>query len=89
MKKTTPLESNEALVLQQIYEDGDNSLNELSASLQLNKGRVRTIVNRLRKKHLVAIRKQAGEALITLSEQGKRLLSTMWPDGYRLPAGSY
>ena len=73
------LSTNDALVLQQIAECGQESLDELMYDTHMSQGRLHALVERLKHKGSVKIQYDFEEILISLSTQGKHVLKQIWP----------
>ena len=82
MKKVQPvnLTSDEALVLQQIAENGEDDVIGLSRGLRMSRSRVAQQLERLRAKKLVTIKSVYGDLWVRASKRGRRLVRYMWPE---------
>lgn len=74
------LSTEDALVLQQISESGEEDVISLSRSLGMQRQRVMVSLERLRQKGLVKIKRTADDWWIYLSNKGKQLSSYVWPE---------
>ena len=74
------LSTEDALVLQQISESGEEDVISLSRSLGIGRKRVMVSLERLRQKGLVKIKRTADDWWIYLSTKGKQLSSYVWPE---------
>ncbi len=74
------LSTEDALVLQQISESGEEDVISLSRSLGIGRQRVMVSLERLRQKGLVKIKRTADDWWIYLSTKGKQLSSYVWPE---------
>ena len=82
MKKVQPvnLTSDEALVLQQIAENGEDDVIGLSRGLRMSRSRVAQQLDRLRAKKLVTIKATCGDLWVRASKRGRQLVRYMWPE---------
>lgn len=78
--KEVNLTTNEALILQQIYEDGSDNVVVLAGQVGLSRRTVMNILADLRRKGLMAIDQIYGNAWVRLTTRGKRLVQKIWPE---------
>lgn len=79
--KHTPLPYEQALVLQQINEAGEEDFTGLAAALRFGRAKLADILQSLHRKRLILVRKSSyAEAWVRLSTKGKRLMSQAWPE---------
>ena len=78
--KEVNLTTNEALILQQIYEDGGDDVVVLAGQVGLSRRTVMNILADLRRKGLMAIDQIYGNAWVRLMARGKRLVQKIWPE---------
>ena len=78
--KEVNLTTNEALILQQIYEDGGDDVVVLAGQVGLSRRTVMNILADLRRKGLMAIDQIYGDAWVRLTAHGKRLVQKIWPE---------
>jgi hypothetical protein cdiviTM7_02395 len=78
--KEVNLTTNEALILQQIYEDGGDDAVVLAGQVGLSRRMVMNILADLRRKGLMAIDQIYGDAWVRLTARGKRLVQKIWPE---------
>lgn len=78
--KEVNLTTNEALILQQIYEDGSDDVVVLAGQVGLSRRMVMNILADLRRKGLMAIDQIYGDAWVRLTARGKRLVQKIWPE---------
>lgn len=78
--KEVNLTTNEALILQQIYEDGGDDVVVLAGQVGLSRRTVMNILADLRRKGLMAIDQIYGNAWVRLTARGKRLVQKIWPE---------
>lgn len=75
----TTLTTNEALVLQQVYEDGSDDAAMLAAQMVMPRWTGMCVLADLRCKGLMAIDQAHGDAWVRLT-RGKRLVQCIWPE---------
>ena len=83
MKKTNKqitLSTDEALVLQQISEHGEDDIVGLSRSLRMSRQRVAALLMHLKHKGLVRIQAQCDDWWVQTSRKGTQLVRSMWPE---------
>ena len=78
--KEVNLTTNEALILQQIYEDGSDDVVVLAGQVGLSRRTVMNILADLRRKGLMAIDQIYGDAWVRLTARGKRLVQKIWSE---------
>jgi len=76
----TTLTTNEALVLQQVYEDGGDEAAMLAAQMVIPHWTAMHVLADLRRKGLMAIDQAHGDAWVRLTTCGKRLVQRIWPE---------
>ena len=74
------LTTNEALVLQQVYEDGGDDMAYLAAHMGMPRRTAMNVLADLRRKGLMAIDQAYGDAWVQLTTRGKRLVQRIWPE---------
>ncbi len=74
------LTTNEALLLQQVYEDGGDDTATLAAQMGMPRRTVMNVLTDLRRKGLMAIDQAYGDAWVRLTTRGKRLVQRIWPE---------
>ena len=74
------LTTNEALVLQQVYENGDDEAAMLAAQMGMPRRTAMHVLADLRRKGLMAIDQAYGDAWVRLTTRGKRLVQRIWPE---------
>lgn len=74
------LTTNEALVLQQVYEDGGDDAAILAAQMGIPRRTAMHVLADLRRKGLMAIDQAYGGAWVRLTARGKRLVQQIWPE---------
>ena len=82
MKQIRPiaLTNDEALVLQQITENGEDDVIGLSHGLRMSRSQVAKQLDRLRAKKLVTIKATCGDLWVRASKRGRQLVNYMWPE---------
>ena len=76
----TTLTTNEALVLQQVYEDGGDEAAMLAVQMVMPRRTAMHVLADLRRKGLMAIDQAYGDAWVRLTTRGKRLVQRIWPE---------
>jgi hypothetical protein cdiviTM7_02395 len=74
------LTTNEALVLQQVYEDGSDDAAMLAAQMGMPRRTAMNVLADLRRKGLMAIDQAYGDAWVGLTTCGKQLVQRIWPE---------
>ena len=74
------LTTNEALVLQQVYEDCGDDAAMLAAQMGMPHRTAMNVLADLRRKGLMAINRVYGNAWVRLTTRGKRLVQRIWPE---------
>ena len=74
------LTTNEALVLQQVYEGGSDEAAMLAAQMGMPRRTAMNVLADLRRKGLMAIDQVYGDAWVQLTTRGKRLVQRIWPE---------
>ena len=74
------LTTNEALVLQQVYEDGGDDAAMLAVQMGMPRRTAMNVLADLRRKGLMAIDQAYGDAWVRLTTRGKRLVQRIWPE---------
>ena len=74
------LTTNEALVLQQVYENGGDEAAMLVAQMGMPRRTAMNVLADLRRKGLMAIDQAYGDAWVRLTTRSKRLVQRIWPE---------
>ena len=74
------LTTNEALLLQQVYEDGGDDAVKLAAQMGMPRRTAMNVLADLRRKGLMAIDQAYDDAWVRLTTRGKRLVQRIWPE---------
>lgn len=77
---TEQLNEDEALVLQQVYEDDETDAHLLALQLGMGRGHLMRAIASLRRKHLINIQRGYEGVWIQMSAQGRRLMRYLWPE---------
>ncbi len=83
MKKTQKpitLSTDEALVLQQISECGEEDLVGLARGLRMSRQRVALLLTHLKHKGLIRITTSYGDWWVKTSRKGADLVRSLWPE---------
>ena len=80
-RKQVDLTVNEALVLQQVFEDGEEDVDDIVDQIGMPKRITMNILSDLKSKGLLTVIQRAyGKILVSVTSQGKKLVHTMWPE---------
>jgi predicted transcriptional regulator len=75
------LQEDQALVLQQVAENGEEDIRSLSRSLRFDRQRIAAILHALHHKGLIYISQSGhGEPGVSISSRGKRMMIYLWPE---------
>jgi len=75
------LQEDQALVLQQVAESGEEDVRSLSRSLRFDRQRIATILHALHHKGLIYVSQSGrGEPWVGISSRGKRMMLYLWPE---------
>jgi DNA-binding MarR family transcriptional regulator len=77
--KPINLTTAEALVLQQVHEDGEDDLPALSQQLGMSRGYVAAVVASLKHKGLLIVTDGYHQLWVRPSTRGKRMIRYIWP----------
>lgn len=79
--KQVDLSVNEALILQQVYEDGVDDVDNIVDQAGMPKKVTMNVLTELKSKGLLTVIQQTyGKILVSVTSQGKKLVNTMWPE---------
>ena len=79
--KQMDLSVNEALILQQVYEDGVDDVDNIVDQAGMPKKVTMNVLTELKSKGLLTVIQQTyGKILVSVTSQGKKLINTMWPE---------
>ena len=85
-KPQISLSTEDALVLQQISESGEEDIISLQRTLGMRRKKVLACLESLRRKGLITIQRTAGDWWVRVSSKGKQLTHYVWPEAAPLPA---
>ena len=80
MKATAQLTPNEAIVLQQVHEDGEDDTSTLASQLGMSRHHVLSIIEQLKHKGLVAIDSDLDGLWVRLTHRGQQIMQYLWPE---------
>lgn len=75
---------NEAIVLQQVYEDGEDDTRTLARQLGMSRHHVLSIIEHLKRKGLIMIDVDFDGLWVQLTQKGRQLIHYLWPDAHSL-----
>lgn len=79
--KQMDLSVNEALILQQVYEDGVDDVDDIVDQAGMPKKVTMNVLTELKSKGLLTVIQQAyDKIMVSVTSQGKKLVNTMWPE---------
>lgn len=78
--KQITITNEEAIVLQQISESGEEDIVSLARGLRMNRARVMQHLEHLKHKGLITIKATCGDWWVRTSAKGTRLVNYMWPE---------
>ena len=79
--KQMDLSVNEALILQQVYEDGVDDVDSIVYQAGMPKKVTMSVLTELKSKGLLTVIQQTyGKILVSVTSQGKKLVNAMWPE---------
>ena len=79
--KQMDLSVNEALILQQVYEDGVDDVDNIVDQAGMPKKVTMDVATELKSKGLLTVIQQTyGKILVSVTSQGKKLVNAMWPE---------
>lgn len=79
--KQMDLSVNEALILQQVYEDGVDDVDNIVEQAGMPKKVTMNVLTELKSKGLLTVIQQTyGKILVSVTSQGKKLVNAMWPE---------
>ena len=80
-KKQMDLSVNEALILQQVYEEGVDDVDNIVDQAGMPKKVTMNVLTELKSKGLLTvIQRTYGKILVSVTSQGKKLVNAMWPE---------
>lgn len=79
--KQMDLSVNEALILQQVYEDGVDDVDNIVDQAGMPKKVTMNVLTELKSKGLLTVIQQTyDKILVSVTSRGKKLVNTMWPE---------
>ena len=79
--KQMDLSVNEALILQQVFEDGVDDVDNIVDQAGMPKKVTMNVLTELKSKGLLTVIQQTyGKILVSVTSQGKKLVNAMWPE---------
>lgn len=79
--KQMNLSVNEALILQQVYEEGVDDVDNIVDQAGMPKKVTMNVLTELKSKGLLTVIQQTyGKILVSVTSQGKKLVNAMWPE---------
>lgn len=79
--KQMDLSVNEALILQQVYEEGVDDVDSIVDQAGMPKKVTMNVLTELKSKGLLTVIQQTyGKILVSVTSQGKKLVNAMWPE---------
>ena len=79
--KQMDLSVNEALILQQVFEDGVDDVDSIVDQAGMPKKVTMNVLSELKSKGLLTVIQQTyGKILVSVTSQGKKLVNAMWPE---------
>ena len=83
--KQMDLSVNEALILQQVYEEGVDDVDNIVDQAGMPKKVTMNVLTELKSKGLLTVIQQTyGKILVSVTSQGKKLVNAMWPEAITL-----
>ena len=84
-KHQVDLSVNEALILQQVFEEGEDEVDNIVDQAGMPKKVTMNVLSGLKSKGLLTIIQHAyGRILVSVTSQGKKLVHAMWPEAVAL-----
>lgn len=74
------LTPNEAIVLQQVSEDGEDDARTLSRTPGMSRQHVMSILTHLKHKGFIAIQSSYDDIWVRTTRKGKQLMNYVWPE---------
>lgn len=83
--KQMDLSVNETLILQQVFEEGVDDVENIVDQAGMPKKVTMNVLTELKSKGLLTVIQQAyGKILVSVTSQGKKLVNAMWPEAVTL-----
>ncbi len=80
------LSSEDAMILQQINQSGEEDIISLEQALGIQRGRLMARLEHLRRKGLITIQRTASDWWVQVSSKGKQVSQYIWPESNPMPA---
>lgn len=80
MAQQPTLTTDEALVLQQINEHGEDDVIGLEQSLRMSRPKLMAQLTHLKNKGLITVKMTTGDWWITVSRRGQQMMRRLWPE---------
>lgn len=78
------LSLSEAIVLQQVHEDGEDDTSSLAKALGMSRAHTLNVITHLKHKGLVDINGDTDGLWVHLTRKGRRLMHYLWPEAHRV-----
>ena len=82
MNQPSQLTPNEAIVLQQVHEDGEDDTRTLAQQLGMSRQHILTIIERLKGKGLIAIDSDLNGLWVRLTRKGRHIMQQLWQEAH-------
>lgn len=83
---STSFTTDEALLLQYLYEAGEDDTQSLADSVGLSQSAVIRLIRHLKAKNLARVRYWSNSVWVGLTNRGKRLVCRVWPEAQAIAA---
>ncbi len=80
MKQPIQLTTTEAIVLQQVSEDGEDDVRTLASQLGMSRSSLFATIDRLKHKGLIAMNSSFDDLWVRLTRKGQQMMRYMWPE---------
>lgn len=81
--KSINLNANEAVILQQIFDDGEDEIRDIEYEMHMPHHQIIDVIGRLRRKGFVTIKSDFDSMWIRVTARGRHLMLEAWPEaGY-------
>lgn len=80
MTSTINLTTDEAIVLQQINENGEDDIVGLTETLHMSRPKLMSQLTRLKNKGLIKVKTSTGDWWVSMSRRGQQMIRTLWPE---------
>lgn len=86
--ETLDLTTNEAIILQQIHEDGEDDTDTLAQMLDMSRPSIMNVVAHLKKRGLISIDDGYDGLWVRLTKKGRQFMNYIWPESLKLSVGN-